>query len=199
MERKTVRECSASLAAFRYVHNASASVFRGGRSGKGERPVGRTTFEAASAAVSSAAPSPPSRSVRACTFVHASSRRKLDPFCHAWDVKYVSVASGPRRSPSFLAALRDRVSAWNVDGPSSSLGNGAIMAVPRHPEDHGYAFADRFEARGPRLRDVLPRGDAWRCASPSMRLCANFHGARECENASTRRRVTRTRDTRVAK
>jgi len=190
-----VRECSASLAAFRYVHNASASVFRGGRSGKGERPVGRTTFEAASA-VSSAAPSPPSRSVRACTFVHASSRRKLDPFCHAWDVKYVSVASGPRRSPSFLAALRDRVSAWNVDGPSSSLGNGAIMAVPRHPEDHGYAFADRFEARGPRLRLA-----AWRCVATrdatSMRLCANLHRARECENASTR--YANARYARVAK
>jgi len=77
-----------------------------------------------------------------CAHSCASSRRKMDPFCHAWasDVKYVSVAPGPRKSLNFLAVLRDRVSVWNVDGPSSSLRMGLLRApLP------GHTNTDRFE------------------------------------------------------
>lgn len=61
----------------------------------------------------------------------ASSRRKLDLFCHAWasDVKYVCVAGGLQKSLNFLAVLRDRVSIWNVNGPSSSLWMGLLRTL----------------------------------------------------------------------
>lgn len=98
--------------------------------------AGRTTFKtfASSAFFSSSFLIPLcAPSMRAHSY--ASSRRKMDSFCHAWasDVKYVSVAPGLRKSLGFLAALRDRVSVWNVDGPSSSLRMGLLRApLPGH-------------------------------------------------------------------
>lgn len=91
-------------------------------------------------------------SIRAHSY--ASSRRKTDSFCHAWasDVKYVSVAPGPRKSLGFLAALRDRVSVWNVDGSSSSLRMGLLRApLP------GHTNTDRFETLSDCLANVFGR------------------------------------------
>jgi len=64
-------------------------------------------------------------------------------------IKYVSVASGRRRSPKFLAGLREAGVRVECRWPVITAREWGYYGSRCHPEDHGYAFEDRFEARGP--------------------------------------------------